>query len=468
MSVRTSEISRELMRIEEDLGLFHHQIKDVFFWERVRRDVKKSIRKKKREAYRSSDSQGKKSEKLRRALLLIKNIFIKNPFLGSEKDILFWGWRRKKTESGKGIDVYCDPIIRNLDRSYVSIERPYRGEHLTPRKNMNIRYWDIIDYGSALLSKLGVAEVELSDREEKPLISLENKIEEHFGVNVDVVKIVKEDLQRRKISLPIYRKLLRKITPKVVILGLSSSGKEDFIEACKKENIPVVELQHGSISRYKLTYSFSGESREKNYFPDYYFAFGTFWKNRVEFPIRDEKVKCVGFPFFEEKKIEFSDIEPKDQLVFVSQHTIGEQLSKLASDFADQTDYKVIYKLHPGEVAGWRVKYPWLVESDLEVVEDDIPIHKLFAESKAQVGVFSTAIYEGLAFGLKTYLADLPGFINAEDLVEKGYAEKISSSDDLAGKSDLLEENKLYEVNKFFQENSVMNIIKELEKIIED
>ena len=47
------------------------------------------------------------------------------------------------------------------------------------------------------------------------------------------------------------------------------------------------------------------------------------------------------------------------------------------------------------------------------------------AKSTMQVGVFSTAIFEGLAFGLPTYLVDLPGLENMQTLLDRGLAHKV-------------------------------------------
>mgnify|MGYP006274607111 CR=1 FL=1 len=59
-------------------------------------------------------------------------------------------------------------------------------------------------------------------------------------------------------------------------------------------------------------------------------------------------------------------------------------------------------------------------------------MYEQFAQSSAQVGVGSTAIYEGPAFGLKTFVYDCPGPEVLQALVEDGAAQLISSPEEMA------------------------------------
>jgi hypothetical protein len=93
----------------------------------------------------------------------------------------------------------------------------------------------------------------------------------------------------------------------------------------------------------------------------------------------------------------------------------------------------VIYKLHPGEVNRWREAYPWLLDSEVTVIDGQTPsLYELFAQSRAQVGVGSTAVYEGLCFDLETYVYDVDGASKLIPLVQTGAARRIDSVDALA------------------------------------
>ena len=92
-----------------------------------------------------------------------------------------------------------------------------------------------------------------------------------------------------------------------------------------------------------------------------------------------------------------------------------------------------MYKLHPGEYDRWREAYPWLVDADIKVIDSsEPPLYELFARSSVQVGVASTAIYEGLTFDLETYIYDCQGWAVTKPLVADGAATLVASADELA------------------------------------
>jgi len=147
----------------------------------------------------------------------------------------------------------------------------------------------------------------------------------------------------------------------------------------------------------------------------------------------------VGYPYLEQAAHSYDGVETTDQLLFISQGTIGEQLSKfaVAVDQHPEISSEVVYKLHPGEYDRWRTEYPWLVDSDIEVVDSSEPaLYRLFAESNGQVGVYSTAIYEGLQFGLETYLYDCEEGETLQPLLDDGVATLVSSVEQLVSAFD--------------------------------
>ena len=130
-------------------------------------------------------------------------------------------------------------------------------------------------------------------------------------------------------------------------------------------------------------------------------------------------------------------------------------------------DYKIVYKLHPFEVFSWYKDYPWLAESKIEIADHQgKQLYRLFAESEVQVGVYSTALFEGLSFGVKTFLVDLPGIDYMEDLLEWKVATQIKRPKELL---DFLEDSECKQCDSemFFKSESIQNIRNALEHIIE-
>ena len=228
--------------------------------------------------------------------------------------------------------------------------------------------------------------------------------------------------------------------------------------ACKSKNIEIIELQHGTISPYHLGYSypkntmkFNNAIKEIEYFPDKILSFGNYWQNSASFPIESDKIITMGFPYFEENSKAYMKIAENDknqkQILFISQGVIGKYLSKLAYELAKELnsnsenskgndDYTFIYKLHPGEYGTWRENYEYLNKANefdnFKVIDkSEPPLYELFAKSNYQIGAFSTAIYEGLAFNCKTFIIDVPGVEYLDDLIDKSIVKKVSGSEEL-------------------------------------
>jgi hypothetical protein len=248
--------------------------------------------------------------------------------------------------------------------------------------------------------------------------------------------------------------LFKKIQPKIIFVVVSY-GKETLIHAAKALKIPVVELQHGIISKYHMGYSFP-HRQIKHTFPDYFFSFGKYWAQEIQFPIKKEKIYNIGYPYLEESLKRY-DKKKSDTFVFISQWSIGENLSRFAVQFRKNTpnNIKIIYKLHPGEFDRWRKAYPWLIGSDIEVLDSDIPtLYAILAKSKWQAGVYSTAIYEGLAFGCQTYLVNLPGVETMDKLIRSGYATLIKTPEEI---NLTYHKNNSLELDYFYKSNSIYN-----------
>jgi hypothetical protein len=462
-------VTEAFLELEVELNLFEKRIDGVYFWERIRFSVHHKI-------LGNLDIIGQAQTPLEltlrnRAKSLwrsMKNIFIKNPYLAPKSEIFFLGSKiRKLGDDKKWWDIYCDPIIEKLERNYVCFELPYQNTHFMPAKTRRIWYLDFPFYLGAAQRKFNRVNVLLTERDIFFLNEIQKKIEAKFNIQIDLKELVKRDLLSRKSVFPIYQSLLKRVSPKIVIL-ICSYGKETFVEACKTLGIPVVELQHGIINKYHLGYSFPGAIRIKRTFPDYLFVFGDFWKQVTEYPIEKEQIYSVGYPYLESEVKKYFTVKKQNQVLFLSQGTIGREMSKFASELSERENFPItiVYKLHPGEYNRWRSEYPWLINSKVKVVDNDqVPLYRLFAESKIQIGVYSTAIFEGLNFGLRTFLLDLPGVEYMDYLIEKHVGTMVTSVDDLIGKLQSGENSRIG-MDFFFKPNSLDNIIKAIDDLL--
>lgn len=323
----------------------------------------------------------------------------------------------------------------------------------------------------AKILRLFVLRIKFSEEEKRILLKIQTKIEDYFCLEIDFLQIVKKNLLYRKGEMPFYRALLKKIKPKRVILVVSY-GKETLIELCKEIGITVIELQHGVLNSMHVGYSFPRRNQQKRTFPDYFLTWGDYWKESTNLPIPKERVFSTGYPFFEEQaltnteKINKKKIKQQQQILFLSQGSIGRKLSKIAVELSEKhTPYRIIYKTHPEEFSRWKKDYPWLYKSNVEVIDNKkgVSLYQLFAQSQVQVGVYSTAIYEGLYFGLRTYIVNLPGVEYMDYLIQNRYATMVCSAEEIS--KQLNDNNQFRKINPeyFFKNDSIKNIINKLE-----
>jgi hypothetical protein len=321
--------------------------------------------------------------------------------------------------------------------SYEILEHICFDRHLTGSDPV-IRHLDEMAAGSFLYSKL--VRVRWTGDERTRIAQIERAIAEETGVRIDLARLFAEEIKHFRFSFRYYSRLLARRRPRRIFVVVSYSYyKRALIAAAKARGIETIELQHGTLSPYHLGYSFPGRDRELDYFPA-----GDYWNTACEFPLPADRIKTWGFPHFVRQRARYGSLERSGgQLLFISQGVIGKRLAHFALDCARRLpDRRLVYKLHPGEQDRWRSDYPELVEAsrlrNVEVVDDNTRnLHAYFAESQHVVGVFSTAIYEGLAFGCRTFVVDLPGIEYMSDLIARGIVTKVESVADLeAGLTD--------------------------------
>lgn len=457
-------VSEEFFSLEADWGLLDRRIDGVFFWEYVRAEIHREILRQVGLIGRVHTEKGVNlRERFRGVYLGLRNLAYKSPFVGGEHEALFFGHpRRKLGEDGYWWDLYCDPILSSLELDYQYFEYDYQLDHASPAKTERRRYVDFINYSGTVRKMLVPYDLDATDV--ALLEDVEADIEDRFGCRIDVVESVRDALADRQVTYPLYKFALRRVDPRIAVLVVSY-GKESFVEACRALDVPVVELQHGTVHDYHMGYSFPGE-RTKRTFPDYFFSFGPFWTENVEFPVPESRLFDVGYPYLEAQAEQYADVDPTGSIVFVSQGSIGERLSKFAVEVADlvEADREVVYKLHPGEYDRWRSEYPWLEDADVRVIAEERPtLYRLFAEATAQVGVYSTAVYEGLMFELQTYLVDLPGVEYMEGLLAEEHVRMVDRPEEVAVNVD---EPVEFDVDRFFSPEPIENVDRALESIM--
>jgi len=346
-----------------------------------------------------------------------------NPFFAKKVEVVVVPHRRSKEVEGEYIDIYSHYLVRELEETdvpYLELEGNYLGWHIRRREGYKA-YTDFIDLASHILKRF--VRVNLTREQEKKLDDVSSEVFAKTKIKIDIKRHIVKNTKLFVGRYNLYRKLFLRLSPRDVYLVVSySSSNPSLIKAAKECGAKVIEIQHGTFSEYHLGYSYPGRKEALEYFPDIFFVWSEFWKKYMGFPVPEENVVVSGFKYLDKQRVKYTNIEKeKDSVVVISQGALGEKIARaVLSNIRYFEGRKIRYKLHPGEYDQWR-SYPSLLKLldilDVELLQE-CDLYEVFARSEYQAGVFSTAIYEGIEFGCKTILFELPGIEYMKRFIE--------------------------------------------------
>lgn len=435
MKLTIKEICENIWKLEDKYDLLFKEIQGVKVWQLLRVKIYYDIAKRLGLFGELHTNSNKFIFKLKALPSFFKSLFIHHPLNIKHKKILIYDHPRKRKVNGNYIDIYTHYLIEALNKDEIIVlEGPYLNKHFSHDYKYR-KHIDLLNTLAYVGSK--IYPVSFTKEEASFITNLENELYSIFGTKFKLHKMFLKSIKQHKTKFFFYDRLFRRIRPEKIFTVVAYVNGS-LIAAAKQNKIPVIEIQHGNISSYHLGYSYPNCSRELDYFPDYFYAFGDYWKDVVKLPIKENKIVPYGFPYFEKLKKDYKNIVRKtNQILFISQGSIGKELANFAYKTAlNLKDYNIVFKLHPGEYDRWKKEYKDLLLAkelgNLTIVDnDDVNLYEYLAESQYQVGVYSTAVYEGLAFRCKTLLVDLPGLEHLNDLLDHGFAIKVNSVEQL-------------------------------------
>ncbi|WP_409200566.1 sialyltransferase [Methanobrevibacter sp. DSM 116169] len=461
------DLTDVFFKLEDKYDLNHMEIQDVYPWQLIRMYLYYKIANELKIFGMAQQSSLSLFDKFKSFIPFIKNSILKNPFSGSKSDILIFDHPRKTLFKEMYQDIYSYFLVDYLMDEKISfevLESPYFNKHFTKKEDY-IKYTDRILLSSYFYKKINKVNFTLEELDKINLIK--NELFNEFNLEIDLKTIMENHILNFKHDYKEFYKLLKSKNPKKIFVVVSYENQA-IVKAAKDLKIEVIELQHGTISKYHLGYSYPNDETIE-YFPDKILTFGDYWKSSSYYPIDAENLISIGFPYFDENSKHYPNHnENSKKILFISQGVIGKYLSEFVYEVAvNLPDYEIIYKLHPGEYGTWKDNYESLVKAceldNFKVIDNsDVSLYGLFAKSAYQVGVFSTAIYEGLSYNCKTFVLDLPGVEYLDDLVHDDYVLKINSVDDLVHDINLFKP-KEYSKNFFFKKydkNELKKVIK--------
>ena len=349
-------------------------------------------------------------------------------------------------------DIYTYFLWDNLKNS--EIIYPLFCPEIYINKNYNYSFVETIGF---IISKLKIKLInnfKIEKNLEEKLLNIKKELENDLKIkNINILELenIKKTLKKFIYEKSYYKNLLNLKKPKKIYI-VCSYGKESLISAANDLGIDIIEIQHGGIDKYHLGYFFPKKDNIP-YFPNKIMMFGEYWYSNTQIPLDKKNIEFIGYPYLQKQIAKFNNIkENNDQILFISQGTIGKELTEKAIEFArENQDKKVVIRLHPGEFKRWKKEYEMLYKNrnlpNIEISDNNKKtLYEYLFESKYLICVYSTVIYEALYLGKKIGILNLSGVEYIEDLIVKKMVHKFEN------KINLFELDKLKKIdsNYFF------------------
>lgn len=252
----------------------------------------------------------------------------------------------------------------------------------------------------------------------------------HFFSLVDAEKSCEIQYRRYRIEYScwylIYDLLIKLQKPKKIFL-IGGVFLSPLIAVAEKYNIEVIEIQHGVINSFHLSYHFPNQTRN-TFFPHKLLLLSSYWRKKASYPIGVELLNVGNDYFFVNAKKK----KHKKTILIIGDGILYKQLINFLNlnlNFFIKNKFEITYKLHPNEVPQWSKRYTKLrllqETKKIRVVANELPIASLIENSQIVFGVNSTSIYESVDAGSKTFVLDLQSSEYFDDLVDDNVVKKI-------------------------------------------
>lgn len=424
---------------------------------------------------------------LRSITRLIFNITVPKYLFKSPKSVLIFTSPRRVKEGNSYKSIYTDFINDHFSGRCITAEFPNGIAHLHPAYSNPIVEMDRIDFipfikGEIIrrFSKHFKAEFEKRGKLIADALCIE------FGKDFEAATIAKMIEMRYywfKYKKPMLQRFIKRVNP-AVIVEIGGYGRNTLIvnEIAKELGIPTIELQHGIIGAGHIGYNYCSVDRRYKNLPQYLCVFSQYWKDTCRFPIGTDNIFVTGFPYFDRARNKYktkpAGLSEKNQsiinIVILSQPVCREEIidycKELLSVLPNET-FQFHYKLHPLEY-----NYKAQIEkcfaefSNISVYDgSSFSLYDLFDLCCIQIGAFSTSLYEGLGFGLKTLIL---GIGNSEermqDIISRNQAILVNNADEAASilKSFNVLETDAVDAEYFFKSGAEDTIIDLIESFL--
>jgi hypothetical protein len=395
-------LCQAIWQVEQELDLLNWRIQKAHPWPIIRMRVFHELSQRGGIHGQPHPVRRTRSDKARLVGKHLAGVITRNPFLAlGRHDAVVVPHPRKPG----GVEIYTDRLRASLGSAALVLDSGINGTPLAGSRN--------VDFFTSAAGALRSRPVD-AERCKK----VEQALEALTGVKVPIGALVAREVPKHLRLRAIYRSLLKRRKIKTVFVVVAYFHQH-LVGAARDLGIRVVELQHGAISPFHLGYSYPGRPVVADQ-PDELWCFGSYWAGVAELPA-GMKTQVIGAPFIQ--PLTASELAAKNpqRVVFLSQGTIGRLLLGYALALSSaRPELEVIFRLHPSEhLTDYAVPAGSSVRISAGPVESTLD---LLASATYQVGVATTALFEGMVLGCRTAVAKLPGHEYLLPVVDRGDA----------------------------------------------
>lgn len=475
MQVQPDEFMNNFLEFERQFEMFQVRINNIRIWHYLRFTVYDSLIEKKGniawgKRLKQKNVSNKKFEEL--AHYMFKRYISCNQFFAHKRDILIISHGRKYKEDNKYYKCpYTNLLDEYLSNSHYVLDGKTPNGNYELQKSHNILYCDIEAFKKIKqmqFPKETVSKLEVENRIIEP-------IEAYFQINIEWetkkkwLDLIYGFIDTRKYYIKYYSYILKKIRPKIILIAYAYGfDRMVLCEVAHKINIPVVELQHGTIGPDVVAYNFYNKMRLTS-FPDYIFTFGQYEKQQTRFPIPKSHIIPTGYPELENNFNKYKKKKGNKKIILFISQTLAKiaQFANAVAQRVDSDKYEVIYQLHPFEYSCWKTTIGrYLTHPNIKVIGSyNHTIYESLAQADWVVGNYSTVLSEAQMFDVKVAVLKFDMYKVASFLYENGYAVLVDSPEQLVKEieEDTFQPNR--EVS-LFEKNSLEKMQKYIDKII--
>ena len=410
-----SNILEEFLEIESNPQILDYKIDGIPLWLLVRHYVIWNLQKEKFGLEEPHVQIKFNTLKLKEKLRYFYWTLRKTPFFAPKRDILIFGSAGDNVyENERYFNKLYYQIINNFEG--VLLEQSFKWKFFLPKLENTFYIRDSVEIIRFLFSKL----ISLNNDEKKLL----KDFVKNFNLqDILDLKYVEKIIKTQKAKKAIYKILLRKIKPRLLILECAHyMGDLPILLLAKEMGIITAEYQHGYIGKDHIAYNFHPNIIEKikPFVPEYFLTWGRYWSNNVNTP---SKKVAIGFGYLEEKNKNKIN-KKKKILVVISGGNMPMEYNQYAKQIKEMfKDYKLLIRPHPSERPQALQRYKNMLNLGFSIDFSD-----LYNELLPNVDVMisfekSTVLYEALFFTSNVFLVDLKNLFFDDDLPFKYFSD---------------------------------------------